>query len=85
MCLFVSVYLKECRVDRGMLLPLIGDGRLLSPWRSSIDLLQGVSTEISPVVLSVISPSNLRENKHKLCVILVSKSSTKHYVLPSSR
>jgi len=63
MCLFVHIYLKEWRVDRGMLLPLTGDGRLLSPWRSSIDLLQGVSTEISPVVLSVTSPSNLRENK----------------------
>lgn len=50
-------------MDRGMLLPLTGDGRLLSPWRSSIDLLQGVSTEISPVVLSVTSPSNLRGNK----------------------
>lgn len=58
---FWQVYLMECRVERWILLLLTGEGRLVSPCRSSIDLLHGVSTDASPLVLSTVSPSKLKE------------------------
>lgn len=58
------VYRKECRVERWILLLLTGEGRLVSPCRSSIDLLHGVSTEASPLALSAASPSKLKRVNH---------------------
>lgn len=50
-------YLIECRAARGT--DEDGDGRLQSPWRSSMDRLQGESMEASSPPDSDCSPSNL--------------------------
>lgn len=56
-------YLMECRAVRGA--DDDGEGRLQSPWRSSIDRLQGESIDDTSAPDSDCSPSNLMTNKQE--------------------
>lgn len=53
-------YLMECRAARGA--EEDGEGRLQSPWRSSMDRLQGESMDETSPPASDCSPSNLNTN-----------------------
>lgn len=52
-----ALYLMECRAERET--DEEGDGRLQSPWRSSMERLQGESMEPTSLPASDSSPSNL--------------------------
>lgn len=52
-------YLMECRAERGT--DEDGDGRLQSPWRSSMERLQGESMDPTSLPVSDCSPSNLNK------------------------
>ena len=57
----------ECRAARGA--EEDGDGRLQSPWRSSMDRLQGESIDETSPPVSDCSPSNLNTQTSVVVVV----------------
>lgn len=64
MSVCVSYRIVECRPARVMPFPVMGDGRVLPPWRSSMERLQGLDLSITASGLfSTQSPSNLAHHE----------------------
>lgn len=82
--LCVSYRIVECR-PRVMPLPVMGDGKVLPPCRSSIERLQGFDLSIiASGLFSTRSPSNLLHRRKTTLYTSIYRSSYLVYIEPES-